>query len=115
MTASDIVTAVFRPANAVRVVDRWASMRSRPAIDDDVSQVQDLFGSAENGRIYVRFTRTVATSDSMDLPLDQPRYFLFAWGELSPGGDITYHGANRYISDKKILATQCGCIMANRG
>lgn len=107
MPASDIITAIFKDSTSVRVVDRWASAKVQPAIDDDQSQVQDVSGSIENGVLRVRFTRTVGTTDSMDLSLSQPRYMLYAWGQLAASGDISYHDVNKGISNDKILLTQC--------
>ena len=113
MPASDIITSTFSNSNPVKVEDRWASIKARPAIDDDQSQIQDSSGRVENGKLYVTFKRTVATTDSMDLSLDQPRYFLFAWGQVN-SGDIQYHGTNRYISDDRISPTLCASMKDQR-
>jgi hypothetical protein len=113
MPESDIITTKFDNA-PFKVEDRWASVKARPSVDDDQSQIEVLAVRNVNGKLWVTFTRTVVTADSRDLSLDEPRYFLFGWGQIEKGA-IQYHGSNRYISNDKILPTQCSRLISQQG
>jgi hypothetical protein len=102
MIESDVVIG----DNVTGVVDRYATAKSLPGEDEDQTQLGETCTNMVSDNLTVVFSRTVATSDSRDLSLDVPRYFLFAFGKLDKGEPL-YHRTGRFISGQEIDATQC--------
>ena len=109
MANSDIVTGYVSSGNAV-VDDRYATGRSIPAIDSDQSQVSPVGHNVVNGSTTIQFTRTLQSSDVLDLSLDVPRYFLVATGDVS-GGNIAQHNFNGRWTSTTMIDVQTNCLI----
>lgn len=60
-------------------VYRYAEGRRLPAVDE-VDNLECKSVMRDNGQVTVRFKRKKVTGDNRDEPLDECRYFLYAWG-----------------------------------
>lgn len=106
MPMTDIVTGFVRNGQA-SIQDRYASQQARPPLDDDQSQLADQCGSSSDDEVVIGFSRSVETSDSSDLALDQALFFLFAWGDVDVDQITQHAGDGKFVSDSRIDATKC--------
>ena len=98
MPMSDIVVGTFPASGEGEVTDQWATRHSRPVVDTDQSQVFNKMSGTTNGRSWVSFSRSIESTDSMDVPLsgcDCGGYFLFAHGSLKADGRTHNHGTQQ--------------------
>jgi len=79
-------------------VKRYAFMRVQPPVDSS-QDIMNAVATLENGFTTVTFTRPRSSSDPNDIPLDQCRYLLYAYGSTVNVAtrNISYHGTARGI------------------
>lgn len=108
MANSDIITGFVHDGKA-KVQDRYATGHIMPVEDDDGSQINDQCGFTDGNKVVVGFSRTVQTTDSEDLAINEALFFLFAWSNVAnpATNEISYHETRRFFSDSRIDPTQC--------
>ena len=85
--------------------------KATPAIDA-TQNVVDVSGHVENGITRVKFSRALNTGDVDDFNFDGSACanFLFAWGNVSPTGQLLQHSF-RVASSMTYCFSNCGTTM----
>jgi len=85
--------------------------KATPAIDA-TQNVVDVSGHVENGITRVKFSRALNTGDADDYNFDGSACanFLFAWGNVSPTGQLLQHSF-RAASSMTYCFSNCGTTM----
>jgi hypothetical protein len=84
------------------------------ALDSNQDGTTLVEGGVSNGRISCTVRRAITTGDTTDdIQLDQPAFFLFAFGTAQggPSDGLNYHGpSSRFVSGSPLTATQSGDV-----
>ncbi|XP_053407834.1 uncharacterized protein LOC123546327 isoform X2 [Mercenaria mercenaria] len=98
MPNTDIVTFEWSDTDNIVLKNRFASGKSKPAIDNGPHNYKFWAGTDEGGSYVTYWRSRYAIDTAQDKVVNGSKYLLVAVGDLDSSSDITYHAGNKWSS-----------------